>query len=172
MTASDEFALPRIGVIDGMRQEGLFTAHAVGGATGVLFYAEPTRTYDVNVFIILPPDDAATLSPLDRLYRWADAENFEIAAEHVMIHGVPVQFLPAYNQLVEDAVRLARTHAYEGTTVNVVDPEHLVALALQAGGARRRERAWQLLQSGAVDVPRLRAILAAHRIAADIPDDV
>ena len=124
------------------------------------------------MFVILPPENVAMLSPLDRIYRWAAAQNFETAAEHITIHGVPVQFLPAYNPLVEDAVKFARTHEYEGTSVRVVDPEHLAALALQAGGARRRERAWQLVQSGAVDLPRLRAMLAAHRIAADIPDDV
>ena len=55
--------------------------------------------------------------------------------------------------------------------VRVVDPDHLVALALQAGGARRRERAWQLLETGAVDRERLRRILMTHAIAAEIPDD-
>ena len=65
-----------------------------------------------------------------------------------MIHGVPVQVLPAYNALAIDAVQNARVHDYEGVGVRVVDPEHLVALALQVGGARRRERAWLLLQSG------------------------
>ena len=53
----------------------------------------------------------------------------------------------------------------------VVDSEHLVALALQAGGPRRRERAWQLLQAGVVDRERLRAILQAHHIESRIPDD-
>jgi hypothetical protein len=53
----------------------------------------------------------------------------------------------------------------------VVDPEHLVALALQAGGARRRERAWQLPQSGAVDRPALRDLLKTHAIDVEIPDD-
>ena len=48
----------------------------------------------------------------------------------------------------------------------------LVALALQAGGARRRERAWQLLQFGNVNRERLRAMLAAHAVHAEIPDDV
>ena len=92
--------------------------------------------------------------------------------EHLLIEGVPVQFLPAYNALVEEAVAEARMHDYEGVPVRVVGPEHLVALALQAGGARRRERAWQLLQFGGVDRRRLRLVLDRHAIAAEIPDDV
>ncbi len=94
------------------------------------------------------------------------------APEHVLVHGVPVQILPAYNALVIEAIRTARVHDYEGVPVRVVDPEHLIALALQAGGARRRERAWLILQAGVVDRRRLRTILGAHGIDAEIPDDV
>ena len=60
---------------------------------------------------------------------------------------------------------------YEGEPVRVVDAEHLIALALQAGGARRRERAWLLLETGAVDRKLLREVLTTHAIAVKIPDD-
>ena len=92
-------------------------------------------------------------------------------AEHLLIAGVPVQLLPAYNALVVAALATARRHDYAGVPVHVVDPEHLVALALQAGGARRRERAWQLLEADAVDRERLQQVLTTHAIAAEIPDD-
>ncbi len=35
------------------QHEGIVTQYAVGGATAVLFYAEPTRTYDLDVFVTL-----------------------------------------------------------------------------------------------------------------------
>jgi len=38
--------------------------------------------------------------------------------------------------------------------------------------ARRRERAWLLLQTGIIDRPRLRALLDAQGIHMEIPDDV
>ena len=155
-----------------MRDEARVLEYAIGGATAVLFYAEPTRTYDLDVFLLLLDDSDASFVSLSGIYSWAQEQGFTLDAEHVMIHGVPVQFLPAYNQLVAEAVREARVHEYEGVAVPVIGPEHLTALALQAGGARRRERAWQLLESGAVDRMKLRDILDAHGIAIDIPDDV
>jgi len=60
----------------------------------------------------------------------------------------------------------ARELDYDGTPVRVVSPEHLVALALQAGGSRRRERAAQLLEAGAVDRAALGAILGRHGLEA------
>ena len=159
-------------VLAQMRDHGVVSAYAIGGATAVLFYAEPTRTYDVDVFVTLPSDMAASLVSLAPVYAWAQERGIASEGEHLLIAGVPVQLLPAYNALVEEAVAEARGHDYEGVPVRVVGPEHLVALALQAGGARRREHAWQLLQFGSVDRPRLRRILDRHAIAAEIPDDV
>ena len=158
------------GVLAQMQDDGMVTDYAIGGATAVLFYAEPTRTYDVDVFVTLPSGPAPALVSLSSVYEWAKNRGIEIQGEHLMIETVPVQLLPAYNSLVEEAVADARVHDYEGVPVRVVGPEHLVAL--QAGGARRRERAWQLLQFGGVDRRRLRAILDAHAILVEIPDDV
>ena len=162
-------------VLEQMRDEGLVSAYAIGGATAVLFYAEPTRTYDVGVFVTLPAGAHASLDWLAPVYAWARGRGIATEGEHLLIEGVPVQLLPADNALVEEAVAEARVHDYEGVSVTVVGPEHLVALqagALQAGGARRRERAWQLLQLGGVDRRRLRLILDRHAIEAQIPDDV
>lgn len=158
-------------VLNQMRVAGIVAEYAVGGATAVLFYAEPTRTYDVDVFVTLRDSDGPLLS-IAAVYRWAEAQGFAVQAEHLMIHGVPVQILPSFNALVAEAVLEARVEQYDDVPVRVAGPEHLVALALQAGGARRRERAWQLLQAGVVDRPRLTAILARHAIQAEIPDDV
>ena len=158
-------------VLNRMRDQGIVAQYAVGGATAVLFYAEPTRTYDLDVFVTIETVGGDALMPLSRIYEWAGEQGFGLQAEHLLIEGVPVQLLPAYNALVEAALSTARVHDYGGVPVRVVDPEHLVALALQAGGARRRERAWQLLETGAVDRERLRQVLTTHAIAAEIPDD-
>lgn len=155
-----------------MRQDNVVGDYALGGATAVLFYAEPTRTYDIDVFVSGGADGGQELQPLSGIYAWARIQGFPQEAEHIFIHGVPIQFLPPFNALVEEAIANARMLEYGGVPVRVVDPEHLVALALQAGGARRRERAWQLLESGTVDRAVLRDILERHGVHAEIPDDV
>lgn len=152
-------------VLTGMREAQVIEDYAVGGAMAVLFYAEPTRTYDLDVFVLLPKSSSPLLS-LSPLYEWLKPRGFEHRAEHVLIHGVPVQFLPAYNELAEEAVKAARLLDYEGVPVRVAPPEHLIALSLQAGGRKRRERAFQLLEAGVVDRPSLEALLDRHGISA------
>lgn len=147
-------------------------AYAIGGATAVLFYAEPARTFDVDVFVIVRSADEHKLDSLAGIYDWAREQGYKAEAEHILIEGVPVQFLPTFTALVEESVREAQVLTYDTVAVRVVGPEHLVGLALQAGGARRRERAFQLLESGVVDRERLRDILARHGLPAGVLDDV
>ena len=158
------------GILNEMKSEQVILDYALGGAMAVLFYAEPARTYDLDVFVHLPPAEG-TLVQLTPIYDWLQRRSFSPKAEHVMIHGVPVQFLPAYNELVEETVENARVLDYEGVAVRVAPPEHLVALAIEAGGRKRRERALQLLESGAVDRKHLAALLGNYGLSTEILRD-
>jgi hypothetical protein len=40
--------------IDRLKTDDVIREYALDGATAVLFYAEPARTYDVDVFVLLP----------------------------------------------------------------------------------------------------------------------
>jgi hypothetical protein len=42
-----------------MRRDGVVADYAVGGAMAILFYAEPTRTYDLDVFVVLEDTGAS-----------------------------------------------------------------------------------------------------------------
>ena len=147
--------------INELKSEGVLEDYAVGGAMAVLFYAEPSRTYDLDVFVFLPPAarSGVLLAPL---YAWLGRRGFSAAAEHVLIHGVPVQFLPAHNDLVDEAVEQAQSLDYQGVLVRVVRPEHLVALAVQAAGRKRREHVARLFDSGTVDRDKLQDILGRY----------
>lgn len=151
-----------------MREEKVVAEYAVGGATAVLFYAEPTRTYDVDVFVTRR-DSEAPLVSLAPVYRWAEGQGFALEAEHLMVHGVPVQILPSYNALVAEAVIEARVEQYDDVPVRVAGPEHLVALALQAGGARLedevliRKRQWHQAQARLPVREKVRILLQLQR---------
>jgi len=152
-------------VLNDMKSDGVIEDYAIGGAMAVLFYAEPTRTYDLDVFVLLPGPDQ-TIVTLTPVYDWLKARNFEPRAEHVIIHGVPVQLIPAYNDLVVAAITEARQLDYDDVPVRVTPPEHLIAIAFQAGGGKRRERAYQLLETTDIDRDVLDDLMNRHGIQA------
>lgn len=109
--------------LNNLKAEGAVREYALGGATAVLFYTEPSRTYDVDVFVLLAPATSSGSEPLKGIYAWARKRGFAEEAEHILIRGVPVQFLPAHNALAEEAVVHARTLDYDGV------PESLKAIS-------------------------------------------
>lgn len=148
-------------VLNEMKTAGVIEDYAIGGAMAALFYAEVTRTYDIDVFVVLSPQSGPIVRLTD-IYRWAEDQGFKPRAEHLLIHGVPVQILVADEGIEAEAISQAESFEYHGAQVRVVRPEHLLALFVRAGGERRRERVRLLLEAGVVDLPTLDDILLRH----------
>jgi hypothetical protein len=104
---------------------------------------------------------------LDPIYRWTRARGFKAEEEHVLIEGVPTQFVPSPNELSDEAISSARLCDYEGLPVRVVRPEYLVALYLEPGArtAKRRERAAALLEWPGLNRSALNEILKRYGLS-------
>jgi hypothetical protein len=150
-------------VLNEMKAEGVVTEYAIAGGMAIVFWTEPTPTFDMDVLVVLPEQSGLLLS-LDPLYRWAEARGYPAQDEHILVEGLPTQFLPAPNALALEAIKEARDVLYDDVSVRVVGPEHLVALCLQpqAKTARRRERAAMLMEVPALDRARVDDILGRH----------
>src|SRR5436853_441650 len=85
---------------------GITARYAIGGAVGLIFYVEPLLTYDLDVFCLLPTQPGALIS-LSPIYDHLTGQGHSLDREHIIISGIPVQFIPAYNELVVEAVMMA-----------------------------------------------------------------
>ncbi len=150
-------------VLDELEQEGLLSRYAIGGAMGATFYTEPFLTFDLDVFIVLPRTVAGLLT-LAPLYDALRARGYTEENECVLIEGVPVQFLPAYNSLVEEALNQAREIVYEDVPARVLRSEHLIAICLQTGRSKDRDRVRILREQAQLDMNFLADILRRHQL--------
>lgn len=151
-----------LAVLNDLERSGVVEKYAIGGAFALLFYSEPSLTYDVDVFVFLPRQKDSLLISLDPLYRSLESMGHVADKEHVMIAGVPVQFIPAHNALTEDAVRDANECDYRGTPVRVFKLEYLLAVMLDTNRAKDKARILQLLDEATFDNALLRNILKKH----------
>jgi hypothetical protein len=80
------------------------------------------------------------LTPLSNLYKWVSQNNYKTEGEHIIIGGIPVQFLLAYNELVAEALanRVPVTLFDEKTFI--LNAEYLMAIMLQTWRQSDRER--------------------------------
>jgi hypothetical protein len=148
-------------VLNELEHEGVIVRYAIGGAMGATFYVEPLLTFDLDVFVILP-QHAGNLLSLAPLYEALRSRGYTEEGECVLIEGVPVQFLPAHNDLLEEALREARETPYEEVSARIVRAEHLIAISLQTGRDKDRERVRILREQAQLDVNYLAGVLQRH----------
>ena len=152
--------------INTMKAEGVIEDYAIAGAMALVFWTEPVPTWDLDVLVFLRSGSGPLVS-LEEIYRWTSARGYAVRKEHVLIEGVPTQFLASPGTLGDEAIQTAATLEYEDVPTRVVVPEYLVALYLvpEARTAKRRERAAMLLEWPGLNRARLDAILKKHGLS-------
>jgi len=152
-------------VLNVLERDGVLSRYAIGGAMGATFYVEPVLTFDLDIFVILP-QTADGLLTLEPLYKALRARGYTEEGECVSIEGIPVQFLPAYNDLLLEALGEAPETLYEQTPTRILRAEHLAAIALQTGRDKDRQRVRLLLEQAPLDDNYLARVLARHGLEA------
>lgn len=152
-----------------MKENGIIDSYAVGGAIAAIFYVEPFTTYDLDIFCAFsaPGSGIITLTPI---YDYLARLGYKPEKETINIEGWPVQFLPIFNALIDEAVERANTVAVGQTPVKVMRPEHLVAIMLDTGRAKDYARISRFLDSGAVNSDNLTDVLSRHSLGAKWDD--
>ncbi len=146
-------------ILNELEREGVISRYAIGGAVGAIFYMEPFLTYDLDVFVLLPQTTGGlvTLSPI---YEALKRRGCEEEGECLLVEGMPVQFLPAYNPLLEEALETC----YAETMTRVLRPEHLAAIMVQTGRNKDRQRFSTFMQEAELDADYLRDMLERHQL--------
>jgi len=159
-------------VLNQLEKQGVFSRYAIGGAIAATFYTEPFLTFDLDVFATnwgepnFQPEDEHDV----RGRRWVDCIGRVVTQSSVReiasqcIKGVPVQFLPAYNALLEEALREAQEIMYEDAPARVLRSEHLLAICLQTGRSKDRERVRILREQAKLDQNFLADVLRRHQL--------
>jgi hypothetical protein len=151
-----------IQVLNRLERENIINRYAIGGAMGALFYVEPFTTFDLDIFVVVPQPEGTLLYTLDHLYRSLASMGYQAEKECVLIGGVPVQFLPAYNPLLEEALKEAVDVLYEDEKTRVFTAEHLVAISVQTGRAKDRMRIPLFQEANVLNPEKLQALLKRY----------
>lgn len=148
-------------VINQMVKDGVIEEYAIGGAIAAIYYLEPFDTADLDIFVQVNAtgSDLMILAPI---YEYLTEQGYKAKGEFIYIEGIPVQFLPVFNSLTEEAVEKAQTIKYARVPTRVMRPEHLVAIMLDTGRPKDYLRISMFLEQGVVNMRSLNAVLKRH----------
>ena len=159
-------------VLSELVTDGVIEAYAIGGAMGATFYLEPVVTMDLDVFVLFK--DNTSLLPLQPIYdalRNRGYQPDEHMPECINIGGTPVQFLPAYNKLLEEALAHAVSFDYDGVGARVLPAEYLAAIAVQTGRVKDKLRVQSFLASDKFDKKVFADICMSHGLSCPVGED-
>ena len=119
-------------VLNELEARGLYSRWALGGAMGLTFYLEATQTEDVDVLVMIPTTPGRMLVDLGPLHAALKERGYAFDGEHVLIEGIPVQFIDVAPGSIEaEALAMAVETSLHGERLRVAPLEHLLAVAIR-----------------------------------------
>lgn len=145
-------------LLEAMKTAGVIHDYAVFGAIAQMRYTEPVATLDADILFV--PIEGSGLDALSSIYAYCEARGYVPQGEAIRVGNWPVQFIPVFSPLTEDAVRQAETAEIEGIPFRVVGAAHLATIALSVGRAKDHLRILSMLDAGALGIETIEALAA------------
>lgn len=152
-----------LAVINQLEKEGLIERYAIGGAVAATRYIEPIQTYDLDIFVLLPPS-STELSSLSSIYAYLTKHGYKPQGECIVVEGWPLQFLPVYNPLVEEALEHAIEIKFGETSTRILNAEYLAAIMLDTGRPKDHARLMQFFENDVLELSLLEDIVTRHSL--------
>jgi hypothetical protein len=153
-----------LAVLNQLEQEGVIGRYAIGGAVAATRYIEPIQTYDLDIFVLLPIAPSGLIS-LASVYARLEQLGYSAQGESVIIEDWPVQFLPVFNPLIDEALAQALEVKFGATTTRVLSAEYLAAIMLETGRPKDHARLVQFFELDVLDVATLEGIIVHHGLS-------
>jgi hypothetical protein len=151
------------GLLNRMMEEGVILDYAVFGAVAQMRYTEAVATFNADVLVAVPKPDAIDVR--GPIYRFCNALGYLPEGEAIRVGAWPVQLIPAFDSLTEEAIREAETADLEGTHIRVVRADYLAVIALSVGRAKDFARVLALREANAVEDDQISALAERHGLA-------
>lgn len=149
-------------LLNDMVAAGVVTDYAVFGAVAQMRYTEAVVTLDADILVAVP--DPQSLDLLSPLYAFCEKRGYRPEGEAIRVGDWPVQFIPAFNALTEEAMHQAEEGDVDGVPLRVVTAAYLAVIALSVGRAKDLARILSLREAGACGDDEIAALAANHNL--------
>lgn len=146
-----------------MVKEEVILDYAVFGAIAQMRYTEAVATLDADILVAVSNPEA--IDVLGPLYNFCSTHSYHPEREAIRVGAWPVQLIPAFDALTEEAIREAETADLEGVPLRVVRADHLAVIALSVGRAKDFARILALREVGAVEDDQILELAERHGLA-------
>ncbi len=152
-----------LAILNQLEREGVIGHYAIGGAVAATRYIEPIQTYDLDIFVVLPVSPSGLIS-LTAVYDRLKQLGYSAQGESIVIENWPVQLLPVFNPLTDEALAQALEVKFGATLTRVLSAEYLAVIMLDTGRPKDHTRLVQFFESEVLDRTILESIIVRHNL--------
>jgi len=150
-------------LLNDMQVAGVIQNYALFGAMAQMRYTEPVATLDADVlFAVAAPE---RMDVLAEVYEFCTRRGFRSEGESIQIGAWPVQFVPVFSPLTQEAMEQADIADFEGIPLRVVRADYLAVIALSVGRAKDYARILALLESDSVTREQIARLAGQHGLS-------
>lgn len=154
---------PTLQLINQLESEGVIQKPTIGGSVAIIYYAQPVRTDDLDIFCYVPVRDRDFLIDLSPIYKRLEELGCIVHDLYINVKGIDVQFLvPANQPLVEEALANAASVKIENVETHIFEYEYALAVKAKAGRPKDWAHIATALESSAPNKEKLDAILTKY----------
>ena len=150
-------------LLNRMVEDGVILDYAVFGAVAQMRYTEAVTTLDADILVAVSNPEA--LDVLGPLYIFCNTLGYHPEGEAIRVGAWPVQLIPAFDGLTEEAIQKAENADLDGTPIRVVSADFLAVIALSVGRAKDFARILSLREAGAVTNEQISILADRHGLA-------
>jgi hypothetical protein len=150
-------------LLNDMQVAGVIQNYALFGAMAQMRYTEPVATLDADVLIAVAAPER--IDVLAEVYEFCTRRGFRSEGESIQIGAWPVQFVPVFSPLTQEAMEQADTADFEGIPLRVVRADYLAVIALSVGRAKDYARILALLESDSATREQIARLAARHGLS-------
>jgi hypothetical protein len=145
---------------------GVITDYAVFGAVAQMRYTEAVATLDADILVTVHDPEAIDI--LRPIYDYCREHGYHPEGEAIQVGEWPVQFIPTFSALTEEALQKADTADLDGTPIRVVRADYLAVIALSVGRAKDIARILSLCEAGSVTLAEISYLADKHGLTAKL----
>jgi hypothetical protein len=150
-------------LLNDMQAAGVIKNYALFGAMAQMRYTEAVATLDADVLISVPKPDK--LEVLADIYSYCAGKGFSAEGDAVRVGAWPVQFMPVFSPLTNEAMEHAEVAEFDGVPLRVIKADYLAVIALSVGRGKDFARILALLESPHVTREQIATLAARHGLA-------
>jgi len=150
-------------LLNSMVEKNIISDYAVFGAVAQMRYTEAVATMDADILVSISSEgDLVLITPI---YDFCASLGYLPEGDAIRVGDWPVQFVPSFNPLTDEAMLTAEYTEIDSVAIRVVRADYLAVIALSVGRNKDFLRILSLIDSGVITHKEICMLAGKHGLS-------